>query len=202
MSEAGEGAASRSSPDPSPGSRFAYAPRAPPSPARGEGKRVCRSPLSHRFNFQTATLIRFRAPMRRRALRGPPQKTRGSGAPGNARPLRSGLRAAGAAARHAGEACRLRLRSRRRASRRSTCGFSVPGAVLPGGMTGAPFGSPHPGGSRRPSVFRQRPAQFRAAGPSAGGRTARGLPVSRLQAAIAGAASGSIFGLSPEDAPR
>ncbi len=65
------------------------------------------------------------------------------------------------------------------AFRRAVAAISVPGAVLPGGMTGAPFGSPHPDGFRPPFVFRHRPAL--SGRPSSWGRTAgRGLPGARL----------------------
>ena len=66
----------------------------------------------------------------------------------------------------------------RGASRRAIAAISVPGAVLPGGMTGTPFGSPHPGGFRPPFVFRHRPAL--SGRPSSWGRTVgRGLPGAR-----------------------
>ena len=55
----------------------------------------------------------------------PSRDHEGSGAPANAEVCETS-RAAGAAARHAGEACPLRLRSRRGASRRSTGGDLCP----------------------------------------------------------------------------
>ena len=92
---------------------------------------------------------------------------------------------------------RARPWRRTRAPRRSIAAISVPGTTLPR-AEGPVFPGPDPGSFRRPSSA-SRPAI--QGSPSWWGRTAtRGLPGAGLRAPPAGAAPGSIFKTSLEDA--
>ena len=117
-----------------------------------------RAGARHRPYYRRRGGAVFHSPPQRGLLFVPRQKCRGDGAPQGALSVRA-FAARAPFAKGARPAALHR-------------GFSVPGAVLPGGMQGRPFGLPLSGGL--PPAFDPAHVQpFKAAGLSAGGRLAR-----------------------------